>query len=104
MVQRDWRMCGKCKALFFDGDPGGRKGACPADGGDHMAGGFMFVLPHDVPGGPTEQTDWRFCSNCFVMFFDGSQDKGNCAHGGGHQAQGFNFVLPHIDPHAQPID
>jgi hypothetical protein len=38
------------------------------------------------------------------MFFDGSQDKGHCAHGGGHEAQGFNFVLPHIDPHAQAID
>ena len=38
------------------------------------------------------------------MFFDGSQDKGSCAHGGGHEAQGFNFVLPHIDPNAQIID
>lgn len=32
--------------MFFDGFPG--KGHCPAGGG-HVAQGFFFVLPHDVP-------------------------------------------------------
>jgi hypothetical protein len=45
-----------------------------------------------------EQRDWRFCTKCNVMFFDGSGNKGVCPGGGGHNAQGFMFVLPHDIP------
>ena len=41
------------------------------------------------------QRDWRYCSKCQSMFFDGYPDKGKCPAGGGHQAAGFNFVLPY---------
>ena len=41
------------------------------------------------------QRDWRFCSKCFGMYFNGGHSDGVCPTGGGHQAQGFNFVLPH---------
>ena len=41
------------------------------------------------------KTDWRFCSKCYAMSYDGYPDKGHCAAGGAHLAQGFNFVLPH---------
>jgi hypothetical protein len=96
MVQRDWRMCGKCKTLFFDGDPSGRKGACPADGHNHTASGFMFVLAHDVPESARAQGAWRFCVKCFAMFFDGFPQKGVCnADLRDHAAAGFVFVLPH---------
>ena len=98
MDQGDWRFCGKCSVMFFDGDPN-RKGACPADGLNHAASGFMFVLPHDVPESPNAQGAWRFCNRCFAMFFDGAPDKGACDAGpGGHAAQGFVFVLPHDVP------
>jgi hypothetical protein len=98
MNQGDWRFCGKCSTMFFDGDPN-RKGACPADGQNHSANGFTFTLPHDIPEAGNGQGQWRFCDKCFAMFFDGDPNrKGVCDAGGGHQSQGFLFVLPHDVP------
>lgn len=95
MGQRDWRFCGKCSTMFYDGDPAG-KGFCPADGHNHLANGYMFDLPHDVAENDHAQGGWRFCQRCFAMFFDGFPTKGACDAGpGGHSAQGFVFVLPH---------
>ena len=96
MDQSDWRFCGKCFSLFFDGFPA--KGFCPADGQNHVPNGYMFVLPHDVPETADTQGAWRFCDKDFVMFFDGRPDKGVCDAGGGHHAAGFTFVLPHDVP------
>ena len=90
--QSDWRLCEKCRAMFFNGYQS--KGHCPA-GGSHVAVGSTFSLPHDLRGTPTTQTDWRFCSKCEAMFYDGRPGKGRCGAGGSHVAQGFNFVLPH---------
>ena len=45
--------------------------------------------------------DWRGCSRCGEMFFDGFLDnKGHCPAGGVHASAGFNFVLPHTTPPA----
>jgi hypothetical protein len=44
--QQEWRFCGKCYALFYNGY--GQKGQCPA-GGEHLAHGWNFALPHDLP-------------------------------------------------------
>jgi ribosomal protein S27AE len=90
--QTDWRYCGKCHGMFFDGYP--EKGTCPVGGG-HDAIGYNFVLPHDVPGTTTAQDAWRYCGKCHGMFFDGYPEKGTCPVGGGHDAIGYNFVLPH---------
>ena len=90
LVQADWRFCGKCQSMFYDGYDS--KGVCPA-GGAHSAVGNNFVLPHDVRG--PGQPDWRFCQKCQVMFFDGQASKGVCPAGGSHASAGFNFVLPH---------
>lgn len=54
--QLEWRFCRKCQTLFFNGYR--NKGACAA-GGVHVAEGYNFLLPHDIPGTPTSQTDWR---------------------------------------------
>jgi hypothetical protein len=98
MDQGDWRFCRKCFAMFFDGDPN-HKGACPNDGRNHAANGFMFMLPHDIPEAGNGQGLWRFCQKCFAMFFDGNPArKGVCDAGGGHISQGFVFVLPHDVP------
>ena len=43
----------------------------------------------------SQQSDWRFCQKCQVMFYDGFPNKGVCQVGGGHLAQGFNFDLPY---------
>jgi hypothetical protein len=98
-AQAHWRFCQQCMTMFFNGDPD-RKGACPATGGPHVAQGFIFVLPHDIPETPTDQGAWRFCGKCMALFFDGDPaNKGVCdadvPHG--HAAAGFVFVLPHHD-------
>jgi hypothetical protein len=92
--QVNWRHCDNCGALFYNGRRP-KTGRCPAGGGHSAYDAFPYVLPHDVPGTATAQTDWRFCSKCFAMFYDGYPNKGRCAAGEGHLAQGFNFVLPH---------
>jgi len=95
-AQSKWRFCIKCESLFFDSGDG--KSNCPAPGGGlHLAAGFNFVLPHDVPETPTAQANWRFCHRCESMFFNSGDGKSHCpAPGGGpHDAAGFNFVLPH---------
>ncbi len=91
--QGTWRYCGKCRTLFFDGDPL-NKGACPG-GGVHAANGFNFVLPHSVAAGANQQTGWRYCGKCRAPFYDGDANKGACAMGGVHGSNGATFVLPH---------
>jgi hypothetical protein len=96
-AQGGWRFCQQCFAMFFDGDPA-HKGACPATGGPHVAAGFAFVLPHDIPETPTDQGAWRFCGKSMELFFDGDpNNKGVCDAGGSHAAAGFTFVIPHHD-------
>ena len=90
--QADWRFCGKCSVMFFDGFPD--KAHC-AGGGGHQAIGLNFTLPHDTPETPKAQANWRFCGKCHGLFFDGFPQKGACPGGGGHQSVGFNFTLPH---------
>lgn len=51
-----------------------------------------------------QQSDWRFCKKCEVMFFDGFPGKGVCPAGGGHESSGFNFVLPRVDPDTATFD
>lgn len=95
-MQLDWRFCQRCFVMFFDGFP--EKGNCGA-GGAHVAQGFMFALPHDIPPAPKSQDAWRYCGKCHAMFYDGFPQKGACpTDGGGHAATGFGFVLPHDVP------
>ena len=94
-TQDAWRYCRKCHLMFYDGYPD--KGRCAAGDG-HLAQGFNFILPYDVPETPLAQSAWRYCEKCHAMFFDGFADKGVCAGGGGHVAEGFRFVLPHDVP------
>ena len=92
-AQTNWRRCQSCQGMFFYGFRG-QGGRCPAGGAHSVALSPNYVLPHDVPGRPTAQTEWRFCQKCFVMFY-GYQEKGRCPAGGAHAAAGFGFVLPH---------
>lgn len=50
------------------------------------------------------QGNWRFCSWCYVLFFDGYPAKGYCPAdpaGSGHRAQGWNFYLHYDFPGAE---
>ena len=102
-AQPRWRCCKYCSVLFFDGYS--NKGQSSANGrGGHVAqiSTSGHLLPHDVPGTSTTQTEWRFCNKCHAMFYDGygekGTEKGQCPAGGGHMAQGYGFVLPHELP------
>ena len=81
--QADWRFCGKCAGLFWNGDPAFR-GVCPSDGAAHLPLGWTFLLP-SKPTGIAGQADWRYCGKCAGMHWDGSEHKGVCrgAPGGG---------------------
>jgi hypothetical protein len=93
MAQRDWRFCGKCFTMFFDGYPD--KGACPG-GGKHQAAGYNFVLPFGMAPGPQSQGSWTYCNKCHSLFFNGDPaHRGVCQLGGSHDGTGaLNFVLP----------
>jgi hypothetical protein len=99
--QTDWRYCGKCWQMFWDG--ASAKGTCAAGGG-HASTGFVFSLPHEqgsafsitpsIPVGDIgAQNEWRFCGKCAALFWNGG-DKGACSSGGAHDPSGFNFFLP----------
>ena len=63
-------------------------------GAAHSPQGFNFILTHDTAGGPSSQSNWKFCQKCNALFFNG-YNGGTCPKGGRHAAQGFDFVLPY---------
>jgi hypothetical protein len=85
--QPNWRFCGKCGGLFWNGDPK-FKGVCPK-GGIHSALGWNFILPSVETGGGQGQPGWSFCGRCGGLFWDGDSTKGVCpgAQGGGFRLQ-----------------
>jgi hypothetical protein len=91
-TQDNWRMCGKCNIMFYNGYS---KSTCPAGARHSARMGANFVLSYNVPETAKAQGAWRFCNKCESLFFDGYPAKGVCSRGGGHVAQGFVFVLPH---------
>src|SRR5262249_36363900 len=99
--QANWRYCGKCGGLFFDGYADKSfQNSCPA-GRSHAPAGFDFVLPHDVFEDANNQGNWRYCVKCGGLFFNGYADKSFqnvCPRGGSHAPAGFHFVLPHEVP------
>lgn len=92
-TQANWRRCGKCNTLFWNGNAD--KGRCPATGKHTVFGRFDYVLTYDDSTGPG-QGDWRFCTTCKALFFNGYPSKGACpGNNAGHQAAGYNFFLYH---------
>jgi hypothetical protein len=68
-------------------------GACPAGGGHDglQSGDYTLVNELNIANTPTPgQHGWRFCSNCFGLFFSypslGTPTPGKCPAGGGHAA------------------
>ncbi|MEV4315366.1 hypothetical protein [Actinocrispum sp. NPDC049592] len=92
--QHQWRFCGGCSGLFYDGDTR-TKGVC-SRGGSHWPIGEHFILPNVEMGGGSGQGDWRFCGQCMSLFFNGYPSfKGACPAGGPHSAIGWTFILPY---------
>ena len=65
---------------------------------EHQATGSVFSLSHSYPPLPYQQPGWRFCKNCFALFYDGYIEKGVCPSGGGHVADGLQFLLANETP------
>ena len=105
-----WACCKKCGVLWYP-DSRTIRTRCAA-GGDHerlppgtpQPGGpdppsenyqVLYDVPEDYDHGHAikHQNDWRCCSNCAALFFDGFASKGTCPAGGAHVAQGFNYGL-----------
>lgn len=92
--QTDWRFCNKCRSLWFNGK-GNNNGVCVAGGSHAIDGSGDYVL---VTQGPDFdfaadfglQRGWRFCNDCFVLWFRGNGGDGNgvCPAGGGHNLSG----------------
>jgi hypothetical protein len=95
MPTSGWRYCGKCHALFWDGDA--NKGRCAAGGG-HQSAGYRFVLPSNQAESRVGQINWRHCGQCRVLFFNGYPEKGACAASGAHSATTPDFLLNHDVP------
>jgi uncharacterized paraquat-inducible protein A len=105
-INFDWRFCELCFALFWNRT----QGSCPARKGQtHQSAGFEFIV-QDTPG-PRQQPDWRHCSKCSVLYYNGFDSNGSCsadnapgaAHpiddlgptGLGHIPDGTNFQVWH---------
>jgi hypothetical protein len=93
----DWRFCGKCGSLFWDGDPN-IKGFCHKDQGIHVAIGLNFVIPAAETGAHDGQPNWSFCGKCGGLFWNGDPAfNGVCPKDGQpHFAIGWNFHLPFV--------
>ncbi len=56
-----WRMCWKCKGLFYNGDT---LGVCP-DGGPHLLGNDNYAL---TPDAGRTSSSWKMCFKCKGLF------------------------------------
>lgn len=97
MRQSGWKKCMHCKQLFYDGAP--EKGSCPnTEVRGHVAedGGREYILQYNVMPRLTQQSDWRFCTKCFVLFYLPQNEDAECLSGGKHQAHALNYVLDRV--------
>jgi hypothetical protein len=95
--QRNWRFCNKCRSLWFNGKP--TNGVCAAGDSHTTEGSGDYALVNQGPnfaGDIGLQRDWRFCSDCFVLWFNGKSTNGVCPAGGGHNVSGSgDYALVH---------
>ncbi|MBO3084689.1 hypothetical protein [Cellulomonas fengjieae] len=100
--QEGWAWCNKCQGLFWGNAVA--QSSCP-EGGTHthpdLSGSGRYSLFHNATGSPARQDDWRWCSACQGLFFNGgnSQQGSVCPAGGPHRpveaTRSGNYSLPH---------
>lgn len=66
-------------------------------GGKALLATTPFALSAPAHAQVGNQSEWRFCNKCFVMFYNGYPTKGSCPVGGQHTGQGFDF-RPYHNP------
>lgn len=94
-----WSWCMHCMALFDR--VGGNMGACPSPRSlperrhVNYSGAYAAVLED---GGHDRQPDWRWCSKCMGMFYDGG-DGGICPRDHDHhEGAASRFYAQLTDP------
>jgi hypothetical protein len=144
-TQNNWRFCTKCYVLFFYGlygfagvcAHGGQHSPRAGAGRDTVSASWDFALrivstapPPGSPGADPirdaagTQSNWRFCTKCYALFFYGVDHlAGMCPRGGQHSpmfrdspthaATSWNFALQvvstspprgAVDPTIQLVD
>ena len=83
-AQSGWRQCNKCYGLAFADN--NTLGKC-AKGGEHdLTGSDAYSVGRRGTGTVPEhsQTNWRWCSKCQVLGYNGGASPGLCGAGGKH--------------------
>lgn len=92
--EESWHHCGKCHGLFRFHK--GNAGKCPFEGMHLFSGGegYILTLNSDAPGQP----NWRRCTMCKGLFFNGSPAS-VCPAGGAHIPSGnLDYSIIHDSP------
>ena len=92
-----WRLCGKCRVLFYG--PGAASSSCAAGGQHAISGTSVFAVQVDDGSSPTNQQGWRWCKNCQALFFALNASHGPCPAGTGwkHDPSGSgHYNLPFV--------
>ncbi len=90
-----WRLCRKCKGLFFAKDP--NLGACPASGKHDAKDSPVYSLRFG-DGVAGMESGWRYCQRCRGLFC-GLLDPGVCPAGGKHDGtQSYDFFMRFDNP------
>jgi hypothetical protein len=94
----NWRLCGKCKGLFFNGHP--TNGACPSKGAHEVANNDIYYL---TLGSGAGEGNWRWCFQCQALFWHGdTSDPGFCPASVYHNPmRSGEYFLRTDNPHGQ---
>jgi hypothetical protein len=105
-IQDDWRWCIHCSGLWWAGTADNglqptRLGNCPYEGAGlpHTfsgTGGTNYTLESTDSPASDIQNGWRWCENCYVLFWgNGQPQNGICPVGGPHIASGSIYDMYH---------
>jgi hypothetical protein len=101
-AQKGWTACARCCGLFFGYDRT-QAGICP-QGGPHTIGTDdefgNYELDYGGDEHPPWQGNWRFCSKCYGLFFQGRRNPEACSGGGAHDASesGLYIIARNVNP------
>jgi hypothetical protein len=70
--QSDWYWCTKCQGLFWGGSTDDDPGVCWGNTlFGHVGGGTNYDLWHDKNPTTGVQLYWRWCENCYLLYYQG---------------------------------
>jgi len=91
--QESWAFCTACNSLWWAGSS--HTGACPAQSGGHTygIGDYIYEVLNGITTGTIPQTNFRFCTWCYGLFWGGAE---GCCEGndfGPHHIGDTNYDL-----------